>query len=46
MEDWQKTHITKNLPELIYVTKFDWAVKAELLAENIIHQADVKKVVS
>ncbi len=46
MEDWQITHINKNLSELISATKFDWAVKAELLAENIIHQADIKKLVN
>ncbi len=46
MEEWQKKYITHNLPDLILVTEFNVAVKAKLLANNILSHADVEKLVN
>lgn len=45
MEDWQKNHIIKNLPKLMYVTEFNCNVQTELLANNVIGKADVEHLV-
>lgn len=46
MEDWQKTHILKNLPDLLDVTIFNCIVIAEMEAENVLSKYDVEKFVS
>ncbi len=46
MEDWQKSHITQNLPNLIRSTRFNVLVKAELLAQNILDEIDVDDLVT
>ncbi len=45
MEDWQRQHITQNLPELITVTEFNVVVKAKLVASNVLSQPDVEELV-
>ncbi len=45
MEDWQRQHITQNLPELIAVTEFNVVVKAKLVARNVLSQPDVEELV-
>ncbi len=46
MEEWQRKHITENLPELIRWSRFNVLVKAELTARNILGQVDVENLVS
>lgn len=46
MEEWQKSYITENLPELIRLTEFNTSVKDELLAKNIVSQDDLEELVS
>ncbi len=45
MEEWQRKHITQNLPELILVTEFNVVVKAGLLANNILSRTDLEQLV-
>ncbi len=46
MDQWQVEHIIKNLPQLISLTDFNSDLKAELLANNVLSQAELENMVS
>lgn len=45
MEGWEKDHIKKNLADLIRLTKINKGIEADLLAEDIIDDSDIKELV-
>lgn len=46
MEEWQRQHITRNLPKLISLTEFNCKVNAELLANKILCEIDIDILVN
>lgn len=46
MEDWQRKHITDNLPKLISMTQFNTSVLATLQSEGILSEDDISSSVS
>lgn len=45
MENWQITHINKNLPDLIKLTKCTTTLKAHLKAKNVISDEEEQRLV-